>query len=463
MGKYDVCYPSQDFSQNFRPQYIDKKEHRFPVFRFSRREVWPSKMFTIKLELEEFTRNNPDKPVYDASQGDGGMSLGGIPKNEIAQALLNYLPEERTTKYGDPIGSFILRKVIFENYYKFDSETGLSPDNIVIGDGGRDILQKWYQAIVQSTGGNGDFIIVSAAPWGSYPEGSYINGLNMVCAPGHPDEGFQITSEGIDECIDFVQKSGHKVIGIIITSPDNPTGNYLEAEEIINLIEYATSKNIEFILVDLIYQAVTDLNIGCYDVNRIYKRLSPEARRNVCFLDGITKMAGASNLRNAHLVCGSMSLAKKLKGIATHTILPNVAGEAVAYEIYRQENPLAHPWVRRVVEPTAQSRAIVKRRLKELGFKFICGQGYYAFINIYPWLGKKIPRDKELKSSSGSLIFTIENVEILKSYLSSRCGLAVIDGSVFRQPHFIRFSYANAPDYTDNAITRLNESLGELL
>jgi len=463
MGKYNVSYPGQDFSQNLAPQYLDNAEHRVPLLRFNKREVWPSKMFTIKLELDEFTRDNPDMPVYDASQGDGGMSLGGIPKQEIARALLEYLPEERTTKYGDPVGSLILRKAIFENYYKFDSETGLSPDNIVIGDGGRDLLQKWYQAIVQSTGGNGDFIIVSAAPWGSYPEGSYINGLNMVCAPGKPDDGFQITPEGIDQCIDLVQKNGNKVIGIIITSPDNPTGNYLETEEIINLIEYAVAKKIEFIFVDLIYQAVTDLNIGCYDVNRIYKRLTPEARERVCFMDGLTKKAGASNLRNAHLVCGSKSLAKKLKGISTHTILPNVIGEAAAFEIYRQADPLAHPWVKRVVEPTAQSRAIVRRRLKELDFKFICGQGYYAFINIYPWLGKKIQKGKELKSSPGALITRIENVEVLKSYLSSRCGLAVIDGLVFRQPHFIRFSYANSPDYTDGAITRLDQSLKELL
>lgn len=180
-------------------------------------------------------------------------------------------------------------------------------------------------------------------------------------------------------------------------------------------------------------------------------------------MDGLTKKAGASNLRNAHLVCGSIELTKKIKGIATHTVLPNAAGEAVAYEIYRQEKPLKHPWVKRVIEPTAQSRAIVKKRLKEIGFKFICDQGYYAFINIYPWLGKRIPERKELKDAEGNTITEIYDVEILKSYLSSKCGLAVIHGSVFRQPHFIRFSYANAPEYTDSAITRLEQGLRELL
>lgn len=463
MRNYDVCYPEQDISKNLTPQICDNEEHLIPVSKYNRRDVWPSKMFTIKLELDEFSKNNPEIPVYDASQGDGGMSLGGIPKQEIAEALLRYLPDNRTTKYGEPNGSFILRNAIYENYYRFDSDTGLTPENIVVGDGGRDILQKWYQAISQDTGGGGDFILVSAAPWGSYPEGSYINGFNMLCAPGNPDNAFKITPEGIDLSVEFVQKHSRKITGIIITSPDNPTGNYLSEDEMVTLIEHSVTRKIIHIFVDLIYQAVTDPEIGCYNVNKIYKQLSSEAKKKVCFMDGLTKKAGASNIRNAHLVCGSIETAKKLKGISTHTILPNVAGEAVAYEIYRQERPLQHPWVKRVIDPTAKSRVIVKKRLKELGFKFICDQGYYAFINIYPWLGKKIPTGKELIDESGKKVYNIENVETLKSYLSAKCGLAVIHGSVFRQSHFIRFSYANAPEYTDCAITRLEQGLKDLI
>ncbi|MEO0162507.1 MAG: pyridoxal phosphate-dependent aminotransferase [candidate division WOR-3 bacterium] len=462
MKNYDVCYPGQDVSQSLIPQFFDKAENWVPIAKYPRREVWPSKMFTIKQELDEFIKDHPTVPVYDASQGDGGMSLGGIPKQEIAEALLRYLPEERATKYGEPNGSLILRKAIFENYYRFDLDTGLTPENIIIGDGGRDILQKWYQALSQDCGGHGDFILVSAAPWGSYPEGSYLNGFNIVCAPGNPDNAFKITPEGIDLSIEYVQRHARRIVGIIITSPDNPTGNYLNDKEIVNLIEHAVARGINYIFVDLIYQAVTDPEVGCYDVNRIFKSLSPEGKKKVVFMDGLTKMVGASNLRNAHLVCGSIEFAKKLKGIATHTVLPNVAGEAVAYEVYSQKNPLIHPWVKRIVEPTALSRAIVKEKLKAFNFKFICDQGYYAFINIYPWLGKRIPQGKEFFDTHGRKIEKIENVDILKSYLSARCGLAIIPGSVFRQPHFIRFSYANAPEYTLGAITRLEQSLREL-
>ncbi len=463
MKTYDICYPGQDLSFNYKPSYCDSIDIRIPNFKLNKREVWPSKMFTIKLELNEFQKSNPTIPVYDASQGDGGMSLGGIPREEIARAIVEYLPTDRATKYGDPIGNEMIRKAIYENYYHFDSDTGLTPDNIIMGDGGRDVLQKWYQAIQQSIGKYGDNIMVSAAPWGSYLEGPYVNGFNLICAPGDPDFAFKITCDSIDETVEFSNRENKEVVGLIITTPDNPTGNYIFTNDLIELIEHAVEKGIQFVFVDLMYQAVTDPDVGCYDVNRIYKTLLPEARKKVCFMDGLTKKAGASNLRNAHLVCGSGDIVKKIKGIATHTVIPNAVGEAVAWDIYSKKEPLKHPWVQRVIVPTAESRKIVRKRFKELGYKYICDQGYYAFVNIYPWLGKKVPEDKILNDFSGKKIDVINDVEILKSYLASCCGLAVIHGTVFRQPHFIRFSYANSPEYTDAAITRLQESLGALI
>jgi len=445
-----------------KPQYCDRSEHQIPIFSLNKRGVWPSKMFTIKLELNDFIKNNPGIPVYDASQGDGGLSLGGIPRKELAEALIRYLPEERTTQYGDPIGREDVRKAIYQNYYRFDKETGLTPDHIVLGDGGRDILQKWYQVVQQSCSRYGDNILVSAAPWGSYPQGPYINGLNVLRAPGDIENGFKITPEGIDESLKFSYADNRKIVGLIITTPDNPTGNYMEPSDMIILIDHAAKNGIEYILVDMMYQGVTDPDVGKYDINTIYKKLTDKAKKSIFFMDGLTKVAGASNLRNAHLVCSTEDFAKKIKGISTHTVIPNAIGEAAALEIYSYKEPLEHPWIKKIIKPTSESRKIVKKRFKELGFKFVCDQGYYSFIDIQPWLGKKIPKEKQWQDENGKTITTIENVEILKSWLTTGCGIAIIHGSVFKQPNYIRFSYANTPEYTNGAITRLQEGLSIL-
>ena len=461
MSNYNVLYDGQRGGQLAQPAYCDTTDHIVPHVRFDKREVWPSKMFTIKLELEEFKKKVPDVPVYDASQGDGGFSLGGIPPQELSEALIRFLPSECSTKYGDPTGRVDIRRAIFENYYGFSAETGLTPDSIVMGDGGRDLLQKWYQVVMQTTKATGGNIVVSAAPWGSYTQGPYINCLNIMLAPGSADNAFKLTPAAVDSCLERSKADGREVVGLVITSPDNPTGNYMQPDDVDALIEHACERGVPHIFVDVIYQAVTDPEVGLYDLNGIFQRLTPEARERVCFMDGLTKSAGASNLRNAHLVVGSALNVQLLKGIATHTVFPNAIGEAAALEVYGQDDPVSHPWIRRVIEPTAQSRKLVQQRFSELGYKFIADQGYYAFVNIWPFLGKRMPGGKRVATAAGE-VERIESVAVLKSYLTRHCGLAIIHGTVFKQPEFIRFSYANTPEYTNLAIARLHESLEAL-
>ena len=455
----NVYYPDQTHENNVT--FYDSPTHQIPKSTLNKRIILPSKMFLIKEELKGFATDNPKSKIYNASQGDGGLSLGGIPPRELADALVRYLPQHGSTKYGDPIGRIDIREAIINNYYRFDT---LTSENIILGDGGRDLLQKWYQLLQQSCNHTGGSIIVSAAPWGSYMQGTYINCLNTILAPGSADNGFRITKEGIDACHEHGKNHNKPVVALVITTPDNPTGNYLQMQEIKSLIQHAVNRGIEYILLDFMYQAVTDPDIPLYDTNALLHQLTAEERKAIFILDGLTKSVGGSNLRNCHLVFGNKDHASKLKGLATHSVLPNALGEAAALEVYGSPQPTAHRWVQKVVIPTAKSRAIVRQELTERGFRFIMGQGYYAFINIWPWLQKRIPEDLIFTDNvTGQRIDTIQTVNHLKSYLAQKWGLAIIPGAFFHQPNFIRFSYANAPDYTLGSIIRLQQGLDSLV
>jgi len=316
--------------------------------------------------------------------------------------------------------------------------------------------------IQQASGGTGGSIVVSAAPWGSYKHVTYMNGLNVLMAPGTADSGFCITTDGIDQCVEMGRSEGRPVVGLVITTPDNPTGNTLEQAAVIELIEHAVDQGISHVMVDQMYQVVTDPGLQLYDNNALLASLSPAARNATVLLDGLTKAIGGSNLRSCHLVCGSSEAVEQLKGLATHSVLPNALGEAAALEVYGAQAPLQHPWVQRVVQPTAASRALLNEQLPRLGLKYIIGQGYYSFINIWPWLGAKLPTTAVLTRSDGTQIERVDNVEVLKSYLAQCCGVAIIHGSVFQQPDFIRFSYANTPEYTQGALDALMQGLRQL-
>ncbi|HLB65806.1 MAG TPA: hypothetical protein VJJ46_13265, partial [Anaerolineales bacterium] len=42
-------------------------------------DIPPSRMFLINKGLAVFRQRHPDAPTFDASQGDGGASLPGVP------------------------------------------------------------------------------------------------------------------------------------------------------------------------------------------------------------------------------------------------------------------------------------------------------------------------------------------------------------------------------------------------
>lgn len=251
------------------PFFPDAHDQRVVRGVHLRRALPPSQMFLIKKGLESYRRDRPGHPVFDASQGDGGASLGGIAREELSTALCRFLPSVHATAYGTPQGDARVRRVIFENFYGLSSDSGLSPDHVVLTDGGRDALSKWYQAIGIMTGLTGECLLVSAAPWISYGPGAYLSGFNLLCAPA-VEGSFKITKQSLRQSIRFANRQDYRVRALVITTPDNPTGTFYTQEEVIELIEEATDSGVMFIFVDLMYQMVIDASLTRYDVPAIF-------------------------------------------------------------------------------------------------------------------------------------------------------------------------------------------------
>ncbi|MEI6473660.1 MAG: aminotransferase class I/II-fold pyridoxal phosphate-dependent enzyme, partial [Holophagaceae bacterium] len=182
-----------------------------------------SRMFLINKSLKVFQEKQPGVPIFDASQGDGGASLPGVPEALLDRAF--ELQKQHGTAYDMPFGTDAYRKLVAEKYWKLEPDTGWGPANVIGTQGGRDGLVKAYQAMLTlGHGRQGDVIIVSRVPWISYNWGPYGIGANVMWAPGRAEEAWSYTPEGIQACVAEAAKTGRKVAGLVITSPDNPTG-----------------------------------------------------------------------------------------------------------------------------------------------------------------------------------------------------------------------------------------------
>lgn len=397
-----------------------------------------SRMFLIKKSLGRFLQDHPGEEVYDASQGDGGASLPGVPVDILAEAA--ELQIKNGTAYDMPYGTDLFRKTVVEEYWQLDPHLGYGPANVLAGVGGRDVLVKAYQAMLNlGYGRQGDAVIVSRVPWISYTWGPYGIGANVLYAPGSPEEGWMYSEESIRACVKFANLTNRKIACLVITCPENPTGLTISTNRQVALAKAALEAGVAYVLFDWMYHYVTDDDP--MDLNRFLGYFEPAERERLLFLDGITKSLGGSNIRNCHLIAAE-SVIKFIVARASHSVIPPFYAQAVAITAYQKGYTISS---RTIVAPTNASRIVLKAFLDQGNYQYILGKGYYAFINV----GEAI----EARRWSDS--------EPLGQYLAEKHGVAVVPGVFFSQygGDWIRFSYATPPERTQQALSRLARGL----
>ena len=425
---------------NTTPVFAVDEKNLVPVGEHLRQmmDIPPSRMFLINKSLKVYQQNNPGSPIFDASQGDGGASLPGVPRALLERAA--QLQIEHGTAYDMPFGTDAYRKSVIEQYWKLDASLGWGPANVLATAGGRDALVKAYQAMMAlGHGRQGDLIMVSRVPWISYNWGPYGVGANVLWAPGDPGQGWAYSEEAIVDSVKFAESKGRRIAGLLITNPDNPTGLTIPVEKQVALAKCALDSGAAFVLFDWMYHYVTDESP--MDLNSFLKYFTAEERQRIMFLDGITKSLGGSNIRNCHLIADE-AVIKFITARASHGVIPSFYSFAVAMAAYELGFAEA---AQSIIKPTNASRVALKKRLAESGLQHILGKGYYAFMNVGEYIKARGWND----------------TEPLGQYLAENHGVAVVPGAFFSPfgGEWIRFSYATPVERTEGAFKRLMEGL----
>jgi len=174
------------------------------------------------------------------------------------------------------------------------------------------------------------------------------------------------------------------------------------------------------------------------------KHFTPEERKRIMFLDGITKSLGGSNIRNCHLIADE-AVIKFITARSSHGVIPSFFSLAVAMAAYEMGFAEA---AKTIIEPTNASRIVLKKLLAESDMQHIIGKGYYAFLHVSEYIKAKSWAD----------------TEPLGQYLAENFGVAVVPGAYFSPfgGEWIRFSYATPVERTEGAFQRLVEGLSSL-
>jgi len=327
--------------------------------------------------------------------------------------------ENDFTSYTSNYGLLELRERIAEKLRK-KNKIHRNPENeILITVGVSEALDLAIRAILDP----GDAILIPEPSYVSYKPCVWFSYGNPVSVPTTEENEFRVRAEDIQERIT------KKTKGIIISSPNNPTGSVLRRKDLEEISDVVIENDL-IVISDEIYEELI------YDGERHYSIGSLNGmEENTITLSGFSKAYAFTGWRLGYAT-GNSEFIEAMMKIHQYTMLcaPSISQYAVLDAFKNRD------YVRDMVEKYDRRRRLLVKGLNELpGISCIMPKGaFYVFPNI-----------KETGMSS----------EKFAEKLLKEGKVAVIPGNTFGSSGegYIRCSYSVSRESIEEALDRMRE------
>ncbi len=337
------------------------------------------------------------------------------------------------TRYTESRGLLELRKAICEASAKRRAGVTYQPSEVVVSVGAKHTLFNLALALYDE----GDEILIPAPYWVSYPEQVLLVGAKPVIVPTSEEEGFRMTPEALRAAITPKTKA------LILCSPSNPTGAAYTAQQLRALADVAAEHQF-WIIVDEIYG---ELVYGGFDQKSIIE-VAPEMKDRIIIVDGVSKTFAMTGWRIGWMLAPDYvaKACDKIQGQATTN--PTAIAQFAAIAALRG------PWapMEEMRQAFEARRSLIVDGLNAIdGISCRLPEGaFYAFANVQALIGKQ---------DGGK---TLENDLDVAGYLLETARCAVVPGSAFGSPGFVRISYAASNETIREGLSRIGDAVAKL-
>ena len=337
------------------------------------------------------------------------------------------------TRYTAARGTVELREAICDASAKRRAGVTYKPSEVVVSVGAKHTLFNLALALYDE----GDDVLIPAPYWVSYPEQVRLAGANPVIVQTTEEEGFRMTPEALRAAITPKTKA------LILCSPSNPTGSAYTGEQLRALADVAAEHNF-WIIVDEIYG---QLVYGDFDQKSIVE-VAPELKDRIIIVDGVSKTFAMTGWRIGWMFAPEYvtKACEKIQSQAT-TNPSSVAQHAAIAALRGPSEPMEE--MRQAFEAR---RSIIVEGLNAID-GISCGVpdgAFYAFANVQPLIGKQ---------GGGK---TLETDIDVAGYLLEEARCAVVPGTAFGAPGFLRISYAASNEMIRQGLSRIADAVGKL-
>jgi len=327
------------------------------------------------------------------------------------------------TRYTAVDGTPQLKKAICE---KFKRENGLdySVNEVMVSSGGKQVFYNLCQTILN----NGDEVIIPTPYWVSYPDIVLLADATPVFIEAELEQEFKITPEQLESSINANTKL------LVLNSPSNPTGAVYTKSEIESLGAVLERHPHVNVISDDIYEHIrweddefVNIAMAC-----------PNLKDRTIILNGVSKAYAMTGWRIGY-AAGPEEIIKAMKKIqGQSTSNPSSISQAAALEAISGDQS----FINMMVEAFERRHNFLVNSLNAIdGIE--CPQSRGAFYSF--------PRVQGLIDRLGLK----DDVEF-STYCLDKISLALVPGSAFGAPGYVRLSFATSMDNLKLAIERLS-------
>ena len=136
------------------------------------------------------------------------------------------------TKYTDVAGEAALRQAVARKYLR-EQGAPIAPEHVIVTAGAKQAVFNVCQALFEE----GDAVVLFSPYWVSFPEMVRLTGAEPVFVPSRLDENWRMDPAVLDRL------AGARVRGVILNSPNNPTGAVVDPEDLARIARWCADRD----------------------------------------------------------------------------------------------------------------------------------------------------------------------------------------------------------------------------
>lgn len=376
--------------------------------------IQPSATLAVEKRAKELRASGVDVIGFGAGEPDFDTPAH---IKDAAKAAL----DRGQTKYTPVAGTPELRAAVAQ-WLSLAHEFSIAADQVIVSCGAKHSLYTMFQALLD----DGDEVIVPAPYWVSYPDLVTLAGGRAILLPtrAQGQEGYHLRPETLRALL------SPRTRALVLCSPSNPTGAVYAQAELQEIARLCVERDVWMISDDIYRSLVYGVAAGHV------ARCGEDARRRTILIDGVSKAYAMTGFRIG-FCAGPRELVSAMEKLQSQsTSNPTSIAQAAALA--------AITGPQHTVQEMRLAFDLRRRRMLDL-------------VRALPGVRVSEPHGAFYLFPDFSAVDP-DDIALAKRLLEE-AHVAVVPGTPFGAPGYLRLSYATSMDNIEEGMRRLGGAL----